>query len=125
MADEREGLKPSQPGANCDDVTSAALEVEQKLSRMQDAMTEAVQPDGDEAAFVGEMIEELDVAPEVEDLRGALGMDEQGSRALPRGLARERQDLKGDAQKVEAKAARRPASPEDRPPEYQTWRTGP
>jgi len=28
--------------------------VERKLSRMQDAMTEAVQPDGDQEAFVGE-----------------------------------------------------------------------
>ena len=124
MTDNTNAPKAPRTGANCDDVTEAALEVEQKLSRMQDAMTEAVQPDGDEVEFVGEMIEELDVAPEVDDLREALGMDEHGTRDLPRGRERRKQDLARDAQKVKAKHDPQ-AKPSDQPPEYQTWRTGP
>lgn len=115
------------PGRNCDDLTEAALAVEHKVARMQDAMAAALEPTGDQDEFVDEMIGELDVAPEIEDLRAALGMEEDGTRTTA-GKPRKRQDLKGDAAKLKARHERRrpsAAEPADAPPEYRTWHTGP
>jgi hypothetical protein len=117
--DNKPGGEPRSFGKNCDDVTEAAIEVEQKLSRMQDTMTEMVQPGSDEEELQGEIVAELDVAPEVDDLREALGMDEDGSRELPRGRPRKKQDVR-----AEERAAAK-AKPSDTPPEYNPWRTGP
>lgn len=55
---------------------------------MQDIITEAIQPGADQEEAFTELIEELDPAPEAADLRDALGMDPDGSRALARGEPR-------------------------------------
>ena len=97
------------PRADCDDVTEAAAGAERMISRMQDIVTKAIQPGEDQAEAFNDLVEELDPAPEGEALREALGLDDEGTRDLPK------------------RASRRPqtAKPSDAPPEYRTWRTGP
>lgn len=127
MTDNERTLQGQGPRSDCDQLTEAAKGVERKLSRLQDAVTEMVTPEGDPDEVINEIVAELDVAPEVDDLRAALGMDADGSRT---GIFedRTRQDLEADAARAEEKAARRgspTARPEDEPAEYRTWRTGP
>jgi hypothetical protein len=125
MARDQESRTFRQPpDSNCDDLTSAALEVEEKLSRMQDAITEMCTPEGDTQEITGELIAELDVAPEIDDLREALGMDESGSRAGSF-EDRKKQDLPAAAARVRAKHNRRRGRPADAPTEDDTWRSGP
>jgi hypothetical protein len=111
MTHQKHRSAPRPVGSNADDLTEAALGAEKMISRMQDIVTEAIQPGGDTEEGFNALIEELDPAPEGEALRDALGMDAYGSRQLPRGG-------KAAAQSGEAK-------PDDKPVEYQTWRTGP
>jgi hypothetical protein len=96
------------PPPACDDVTDAAAGAERMISRMQDIVTEAIQPGGDQAEAFNDLVEELDPAPEGEALREALGLDDDGTRELPRRAPRDQE-----------------AKPSDTPPEYRTWRTGP
>jgi hypothetical protein len=112
MREKDEETETRRPGANCDDVTEAALGAERMIGRMQDIVTEAIQPGADQEEAFNELIGELDPAPEGVALREALGMDEEGSRALPRGEPRRRR-------------AGTEASPDEAPKEYDTWRTGP
>ena len=109
MMGESRKSDPGAPRSDCDAVTQAAAGAERMISRMQDIMTQAIQPDGDAAEAFNELVEELDPGPEGEALRRALGLDEDGTRDLP-------QDEHGHEP---------PATPDDTPPEYVTWRTGP
>lgn len=105
-------------GSNRHDLTEAAAGAEQLISRMQDIVTEAIQPDGDPEEAFEDLIEELDPAPEGQDLREALGMPREGSRSIPGGS--------GETERVKAERPQeQPAKPEDTPPEYRTWETGP
>jgi hypothetical protein len=112
MRERRDQSDKRQAGANCDDVTEAALGAERMIGRMQDIITEAIQPGGDQEEAFEELIGELDPAPEEAALREALSMGGHGSRALPR-------------EEAPSKRAKSPASPQDTPKEYDTWRTGP
>jgi hypothetical protein len=111
MADPKRPSEARAVGARCDDVTEAAAAAEKMISRMQDIVTEAIQPTGDPVEGFNELIEELDPAPEGEALRHALGMDEHGTREIPR--------MREQAEKAPE------AQPDDQPVDYQTWRTGP
>jgi hypothetical protein len=95
--------------SDCAEVTNAAAGAERMISRMQDIVTEAIQPGGDQAEAFNELVEELDPAPEGEALREALALDDEGTRELPRRARRGAEAVK----------------PSDTPPEYRTWRTGP
>jgi len=83
--DERKAPRPER--ANCNDVTEAALEAEQLISRMQDVVAKALEPGQDQDEAFEELVGELDPAPEGEALRDALGMDEDGTRVLPKQAA--------------------------------------
>ena len=113
MSDQDRDPKQQRDGSNCDDLTEAALGAEQMISRMQDVVTEAIQPDGDQDEAFEELIEALDPAPEGDALRQALDLPKHGTRDLPKGQPRRK---RGQA---------RTAEPSDKPPEYRTWRTGP
>jgi hypothetical protein len=84
MNGEDENTGPRRAGANCDDVTEAALGAERLISRVQDIVAEAVEPGKDQEAAFEEIIGEVDPAPEGKALRQALGMSETGSRELPK-----------------------------------------
>ena len=90
MADRDTPAGERRPRAHGDDVPHAGLDAEQMISRMQDIVTEAIQPDGDPEEGFHELIEELDPAPEAGRLRSALGMDKDGSRKAPKGEPRDR-----------------------------------
>ena len=84
MKGEQEDTGPQTPGANCDDVTEAALGAERLISRVQDIVTKAIQPGEDQEAAFEEIIGEIDPAPEGKALRRALGMTKYGTRDLPK-----------------------------------------
>jgi hypothetical protein len=87
MARRDERADPRRTGANCNDLTEAALGAEQLISRVQDIMAEGLEPGNDQVEAFGDIVEELDPAPEGDALRDALGMDHDGTRVLPKQAA--------------------------------------
>jgi hypothetical protein len=82
-------------------------------------VTEGIQPDGDPGKAFEDVISEVDPGPEGTALRTALGMSRAGSRDIP-------DKPSGDPAPTPRKHDRiAEASPDDAPPEYKTWRTGP
>src|SRR3954465_5692817 len=112
MTDENRDPKPKPDGSDCEDVTEAAEGAEQLISRLQNIMTDTI-AEGDPEDGFNDMVSELDPGAEAVALRKALGLGRHGTRGVPDDPAEPGPDH-GDT-----------ASPEDAPPEYRTWRTGP